>query len=1435
MATAVSAAVAGANGSPAPSAAGSVFSPAVPRIRFVPKLRGCRPLVNLSRGPSGASLARLLLQVLQEQATRRDQQQQTQELAAAGMLLQPQAGHQASLPTSCDTAAVDATAGASGDHKATLTLLPYDTYRQYLRRLLQEGESCRRQPPVPSSSHRQRYNILSVNSVLRPVSQHLSSLCRFHPEALGCSVMSNAQVYIYLLAWWRLYQRRLARVRRLLQREGPRYGVRRLYIHRMQRVVGDLSRCFESICHQELQQTILQLPLPSSTHRLRVYRRVTTPGAIYSVPKKTEGAGLPVRMRVCATRTAAAATGGAAAAAAAASSATWGSTADTREAASVSSDSAFLSSRLGVSTFGVLDEFCVPPASSGGQPRLSSLLRIPRQQRNTKPTRRVAGPLTSMPPPAEHASEAATARRVHKAEAAAAPPLPAAPNAEPSPGVAVNASLQREAASAICSGKSAIIAAGRHSERKKRLRGNGAFAASCVRRLLLRGTSAGGCSFVMPQCTDTRVTADDVRTALLLLLRTHCVLLPRSLPMLPPSSLGVAGGSSVSRPPPPSGRSGVYRQLQGIPQGANLSGLLCALFYAAKDRHPDVQSLLRGQPDARARCCRLSGPPESFSPPAAHSPQPTGKQQGRQLQQAPCPQQSLEGFELLWEAAEVSSAPPDPTGPTPHNHFVACGPFLFEISRRRRSPGARKAIATKAQASQGAASGKLQEEGVVQHQKEQESGMASGLTPPQTPTAASEVAMSPPQTLQRLPDTSARYGATGEAQRWRSLLRRARRVLLPPLLLRWVDDFVFASPDVSAATHFLQLLTERQMWGPNVNAHKLRVEVDAEWEAPAPARTTTTKEAAKTTVAAATATEADVESTAGVATPTGIETTKAASVKAGGCCLSDSGGERAGLCWAGLELTIPSAGRRLECKAARWKDPQQLTLRDAAALRRRRGCGFMSVRAWPLGDPRTHGKTTSCLYAAAARPSPLMPISSISALGKQYECVAISVKLPDTRLITCSLCIELVARLAIVRRCTNEKHRNGAIRKVSLAFCCVFWLAQSMLERPLFGFLRARLGTPLFLDLRLSSLRCVMHNVYIAVRLCFQRLVLSVRRITKEFGGFVNPRYLLGTPVLSLLQLIPIVTLKKSCMFSFSCSGSYALAGLSRRLVEYSWLFLRAHARPAAAAFAAPRAPAAPSGASCLTRTQHKVTGGQPPLTARAVHARLRCIATFAAARVFKQRRSPTACSRETPPSCTRRSAAPAVSPALSKIARASSCTESKSEAVRKAGRPAQETSRPAASSRRGRKSRGAQPYQAAFSLCHVELLRLTRRGARAAFGSRSCNVAEPERTHPVSGAVARTSASCSDPSAKVTAFAPAVRDALCADGHRGGPQVSEPYSGADASLHRSSGLALQQTRELLKELRSVALHAERENPQGWPRCARSGGRTSGRTAAARN
>ena len=70
---------------------------------------------------------------------------------------------------------------------------------------------------------------------------------------------------------------------------------------------------------------------------------------------------------------------------------------------------------------------------------------------------------------------------------------------------------------------------------------------------------------------------------------------------------------------------------------------------------------------------------------------------------------------------------------------------------------------------------------------------------------------------------------------------------------------------------------------------------------------------------------------------------------------------------------------------------------------------------------------------------------------------------------------------------------------------------QSMLERPLFGFLRARLGSPLFVDLSLNSLECVMGNIYAAVHLTFQRLVLSLRRMRKEFGGFLNPAYLLGT------------------------------------------------------------------------------------------------------------------------------------------------------------------------------------------------------------------------------------------------------------------------------------------------------------------------------------
>ncbi|OEH77616.1 hypothetical protein cyc_07888 [Cyclospora cayetanensis] len=1129
-------AVTGANSAKAvlPS---SLAASAVPRIRFLPKLRGCRPLVNLSRGPSGALLARLLLAVQQQCVAHPQLQHQQAACPNAFPPLAPPPSRE-QLPAAATTVGLDA-ASLNG-------VRPPSTYGQYLRTLLQEGDSSRRGHWGPASPHRERCNSLSVNSVLRPVCQHLSALCRFYPESLGCSVMSNSQVYIQLLKWWRRYQRQCGRLRRLLQREGPRHGIRRVYIHRMQRVVGDMSRCFESISHEELQSLVLRMPLPPFVHRLQVYRRVTTPGALYSVASKAEGSAFSSYRRAAAT----------------------GASVDSTPAPSNNADSeragllpnsapgcpaavhprapcrpSPLSTRIGTSTFGVLDEFCVPPMPSGHPPCLSALLRGIRRNSNR------SSKLSAI-----NAAVAGTAARIGSRNAApsraneggAAKPWP--PLLPPTQAGQLSktegfASFQHQepavglSLAAVTTGVAAVTTsvAGRaaalplHSEaihRGKRqklskvpeitcksnvaleplLSGNGLSASLCVRRLLLRGTSSGGCSFVAPQCIDTRVTAEDVRAALLLLLRMHWVLLPRSLP--PPSPLGpdplptASPLSQLFRV-----RSGVYRQLQGIPQGSNLSGLLCALFYGDRDAHPEVQRLLKGQSGGRAVCRQLSRSRECFTRASLHpavQKHVPGKLQGPQKETFP----ALEGFELFWEAPNLSIC-----GPTPPSSFISCDPLLFEVSQSCAAPRQRRSGKVERTANQSPCAATKQEQ---RHKAEDEGIESKSAVGPSAATPAG------PATTADLSLQVLRKGA--HRARHRVLMRRLRQILLPPLLLRWVDDFVFASPGVSAARHFVRLLTQKQMWGPNVNADKLQGHA-------------------------------------------GVD-----------------------LCWAGIELRIPSAGSRLECRAARWKDPEQLTLRDAAALHRRRGCSFMS----------------------------------------------------------------------------------------------------SMVERPLFGFLRARLGTPLFLDLRLSSLSCVLHNIYITMRLAFQRLVLSVRRVVKEFGGFANPHYLLG---------------------------------LSKRLLEYAWLFLRAHARPAAAIYASPDVrPTSPAGASASAGSQgnvcpqEQIRGVSPealrpqriPLKARTVRAQLKCMATFAAVRVFKQRLGSR--SKGVPSKEGLRSAGGTDGDAL-KVA-----TTPHSEKRLPSHFPLDKTSSPNIMSggrafiNSSKKAAATRQCQAAFALCYTELLRLVRK-----------------------------------------------------------------------------------------------------------------------------
>lgn len=154
-------------------------------------------------------------------------------------------------------------------------------------------------------------------------------------------------------------------------------------------------------------------------------------------------------------------------------------------------------------------------------------------------------------------------------------------------------------------------------------------------------------------------------------------------------------------------------------------------------------------------------------------------------------------------------------------------------------------------------------------------------------------------------------------------------------------------------------------------------------------------------------------------------------------------------------------------------------------------------------------------------------------------------------------------------------------------------------------------------------------------------------------------------------------------------------------------------------------------------------------------------------------------------------------------------------------------------SSEKAYRDRPAVQYQGAFSLCYVELLRLTRREARASSVVHSNKAEGHPGTALPSQAATDPASGCGESKAACTASAFATWES------RGGETslraAKKLDSGPTAAAHRSSGVAAEQTRELLREVRFVALQAERENRQAWPRCSRQCVVLSGRTSSSQN
>lgn len=224
--------------------------------------------------------------------------------------------------------------------------------------------------------------------------------------------------------------------------------------------------------------------------------------------------------------------------------------------------------------------------------------------------------------------------------------------------------------------------------------------------------------------------------------------------------------------------------------------------------------------------------------------------------------------------------------------------------------------------------------------------------------------------------------------------------------------------------------------------------------------------------------------------------------------------------------------------------------------------------------------------------------------------------------------------------------------------------------------------------------------------------------------------------------------------------------------MDYSWLFIGAHSRPAAAVFSAPSSAAADAAAT--TTAERAAMEGSPPLTARTVHARLRCTATLAAARVFKQRLVRN---------CRTSSAHSLLPKAVNGFSRNVGCEVGTGIFGKVPSKI---------------KFAPVHARQEAFRICYAELMRLTRRVARRA--CRSLPAATPSLT------------AHNTPAAGSLPESPAAILGTAGERHGAAAATAATTSKQEAAL---------KSRKLLKELRLFAIKIEQDNPETWPRAAR--------------
>ncbi|KEP62368.1 UNVERIFIED_CONTAM: RNA-directed DNA polymerase [Hammondia hammondi] len=935
----------------------------VPIVRFLPKVRGCRPLVNLSQPHSGVLLAHLLSAALErmEKKAKEDRERR-------------QAARQRWLKVLRDAGAFSllfgdtwAGAGGSGDAAGNLLKAAKTGRGQTEDRRPEAGEHGGQQGGEDSEREgkelRKRVVQMVVRNLLRaanrekgsgligsigkggiedekqllahlpgiassflfhacpsplpppfpsqsltsPIRSSLAALCRFHPSVLGCSVLSFSDVHRRLLAWWSFYLRSFKKVEQLVARFGPRARVRRVSFSQIFFVVGDLQACYEGLTHAELLRSVQRALARANVqkmHVLKLYKRVVSPpvperargrgGGAASRDRRQRRQGRGAHEEIAETRRPGRTR-----------ERSRGSEDDGNEANLHTGDARWVGREesgrgRGRETSGDREERETETRGSGGREKdearekesssrvsapdaaavfrrrllrgsssggvvllsdsnqrlmldsrellLSVRLLLRHHRIRFCQRRQPFHSPTHHPgfPPVQGERQGAAL------EAAADPPgdkrkRGSDPPSQPAFGTQEEAAKRSGEQSSRETDGEPESARQRLSLGRKDGRSRLASPAASQRP----GDEASGEG---RDKAGTNLRAKDWHQA------------GDGQPGVGSegrawSTEGVGGGQKKECPGRERDRNeeanGVYRQTIGIPQGSNISGLLCALFYADRDARPEVQALLRGEDTShRARPLQLfarARDVETDAGEALHARGRSAKKSGeedRETNRVGVVEDAKRfGSEEKKSGRETEERDKREGGDRKDAErrvvfFRHVGPLILEVARKTRGEDLRTHNTSSGLPVSSDSSPSCPSSTSSSSPAACASGSLSSCSPSHSPPSSSLSLSSSPSPHSASSSSSSPSSPSSRASFCRlrrserealhALERELSRLVWPPLLMRWVDDFLFLSPSRAAAEAFLSLLLEQHVWGKNVNRQKLKTDLfDGSWSSTA--------------------------------------------------------------------------------------------------------------------------------------------------------------------------------------------------------------------------------------------------------------------------------------------------------------------------------------------------------------------------------------------------------------------------------------------------------------------------------------------------------------------------------------------------------------------------------------------------------------------------